>query len=81
MKVKILKWGNSLAVRIPKTFAVQTQIEKDSVVDLSLVNGDIVVKPNKERPKYTLDELLADINEENIHSETDWGKPVGKEVW
>lgn len=81
MKTKIRKWGNSLAVRIPKSFAVQTKIEQDSIVDLSLVNGEIVVKPPAEKPKYTLDELLADISEENIHRETDWGKPVGKEVW
>lgn len=80
MKVKIQKWGNSLAVRIPKTFAVQTHIEQDSVVDLSLVNGEIVVKPQKERPKYTLGELLKGITEENVHSETDWGSPVGKEL-
>ncbi|NOT47676.1 MAG: AbrB/MazE/SpoVT family DNA-binding domain-containing protein [Acidobacteria bacterium] len=80
MKVKIQKWGNSLAVRIPKTFAVQTHIEQDSVVDLSLVNGEIVVKPQKEQPKYTLGELLKGITEENVHSETDWGSPVGKEL-
>ncbi len=81
MKTKIQKWGNSLAVRIPKSFAVQTNIEQDSIVDLSLVNGEIVVKPHREKPKYTLDELLANVSEDNIHSETDWGKPVGKEIW
>ena len=80
MKVKIQKWGNSLAVRIPKAFAVQTQIEQDSIVDMSLVNGGIVVKPHKERPKYTLKELLDGITEENIHAETEWGDAVGKEV-
>lgn len=80
MKVKIQKWGNSLAVRIPKTFAVQTHIEQDSVVDLSLVNGEIVVKPQKDQPKYTLNELLKGISEENVHEETDWGSPVGKEI-
>lgn len=51
MKVKIQKWGNSLAVKIPKTFALQTQIEQDSVVDLSLVHGEIVVKPPKRHPE------------------------------
>lgn len=80
MKVKIQKWGNSLALRIPKTFAVQTQIEQDSLVEISLVNGGIVVKPHKERPTYTLKELLNGITEENIHPETDWGAPVGKEL-
>ena len=80
MKVKIQKWGNSLAVRIPKTFAVQTQIEQDSIVDLSLENGGIVVKRHREKPKYTLDGLMNGITEDNIHSETDWGQPVGREI-
>lgn len=80
MKVKIQKWGNSLAVRIPKSFAVETKIEQDSVVDLAVVDGKIIVEPEKKKPKYTLEELLEGINEDNIHSETDWGEPVGKEI-
>ncbi len=80
MKSKIQKWGNSLAVRIPKSFAVQTEIEQDTIVDLTLVDGKIVVEPEKRRPKYKLEELLEGINKDNIHSETDWGKRVGREV-
>ena len=80
MKAKIQKWGNSLAVRIPKSFAVETQMKQDSVVDLSLFNGDIIVKLHKVKTKYTLEELLAGITDENIHPETDWGEPVGKEI-
>ena len=80
MKAKIQKWGNSLAVRIPKSFAVETQMKQDAVVDLSLLNGDIIVKLHKVKPKYTLEELLAGITDENIHPETDWGEPVGKEI-
>lgn len=80
MKAKIQKWGNSLAVRIPKSYAVQTEIKQDTIVDLSVIDGKIVVEPKKNKPKYNLAELLSDINEENIHSETDWGKGVGKEV-
>jgi antitoxin MazE len=81
MKAKIQKWGNSLAVRIPKSFAVETNLCQDSVVDMFLIDGDIVVKPNKPKSKYRLDDLLNDVNESNIHSETDWGMPVGKEVF
>ena len=81
MKVKIQKWGNSLAVRIPKSFAVQTEIEQDSVVDLSVLEGSIIVKPEKRKPKFTLEELLQNVTEENLHGEIDFGAPVGKEVW
>ena len=80
MKSKIQKWGNSLAIRIPKSFAVEMEIKQDSVIDLSVVDSKIIVEPNKSKPKYNLAELLDEINEDNIHSETDWGNPVGKEV-
>ncbi len=80
MKVKIQKWGNSLAVRIPKSFAVQTEIEQNSFVDLSIIEGNIIVKPEKRKPKYTLEELLEGVTEENLHGEIDFGKIVGKEM-
>ena len=80
MKAKIQKWGNSLAVRIPRSFAIETQMKQDVEVDMSLRNGDIVVRLHKEKPKYTLEGLLSQITDESIHAETDWGRPVGKEV-
>jgi len=79
MKVKIQKWGNSLAVRIPKSFAVQTEIEQDSIVDLLVLEGNIIVKPEKKKTRFTLEELLQGVNEENLHGEIDFGRPVGKE--
>lgn len=81
MKVKIQKWGNSLAVRIPKSFAVQTEIEQDTTVDLSILEGNIIVKPEKRKPKLTLEELLQKVNSENLHGEIDTGAPMGKEVF
>ena len=81
MKVKIQKWGNSLAVRIPKSFAVQTEIEQDSVVDLSVLEGNLIVKPEKKNKRFTLEELLQGVNEENLHGEIDFGEPVGKEIF
>ena len=81
MKSKIQKWGNSLAVRIPKSFAAQTEIEQNSIIDLSVEDGKIIVEPERKKPKYTLEELLDGITEENLHGEIDFGKPVGKELW
>ncbi len=80
MKVQIQKWGNSLALRIPKSFAVESKIDQGSVVDVSLENGKIVVQPAVEQ-EYTLDELLAGVTKDNLHGEVDFGPPVGKEVW
>jgi len=80
MLTKIQKWGNSLALRIPKTFALDANLENDSTVEISLVDGKIVVKPVS-APQWTLDELLAGINKNNLHQEVDSGEPVGNEVW
>jgi antitoxin MazE len=80
MRTQIQKWGNSLALRIPKSFAADSKIEEGSIVDMSLVKGKLVIEPIYE-PTYTLDELLAGITKKNIHAEVDTGRSVGKEVW
>ena len=79
MKARIQKWGNSLALRIPKSFATHSNIEQGSVVDLSLDHGRMIVEPAQEQ--YSLEELLARVTKKNLHSEVDFGLPVGKEVW
>ncbi len=80
MLTKVQKWGNSLALRIPKAFALDAQIDNDSVVEVSLVNGQIVIKP-VQSPTWTLEKLLAGVNNDNIHGETDTGEAIGNEVW
>ena len=80
MLTKIQKWGNSLALRIPKAFALDAQLENDSFVEISLVDGQIIIKPVV-TPSWTLEELLARINKKNIHHEVDTGFAVGNEVW
>jgi antitoxin MazE len=80
MRVSIQKWGNSLAVRIPKPVAVESKLGHGSVVDLSLLRGRVVLKPVTGK-KYTLEQLLAGVKKENLHEEVDTGKPVGRELW
>ena len=80
MKTKVQKWGNSLALRIPKSFAAETLLEPDTEVNLSLVQGKLVVTPIVESD-YSLEELLEGVTEENIHAEVDTGAPVGNEAW
>jgi antitoxin MazE len=80
MKARIQKWGNSLALRIPKSFAEHSHIEQGSVVDLSQDNGRMIVEPAQER-EYTLEELLSQMTKKNRHGEVDFGPAVGKEVW
>jgi len=80
MLTKVQRWGNSLALRIPKVFALDAQLENDSFVEISLVDGQIIVKPVS-APTWSLEELLAGVNKNNIHHEVDTGFAVGNEVW
>ena len=80
METRVQKWGNSLALRIPKAFADQIGIEPDSAVDISLVDGELIISPVI-TPKIMLDELLADVTQENLHGEVDTGPSVGHESW
>ena len=80
MKTTVQQWGNSLALRIPKAFALDAQLENDSLVEVSLVDGNIVIKPVA-APSWTLEQLLASVNSQNIHRETDTGNAVGNETW
>ena len=80
MRTKIQKWGNSLGLRIPRSFAEEVGVEAGSEVDLSIRRGDLLVKTVRRR-KYRLKELLRKITPTNVHAEVDAGAPVGKEVW
>lgn len=79
MKTRVQKWGNSLALRIPKAFADEMGFGEESEVEMRLVEGQLVIAPP--RHKVTLEELVAQITDENRPGETDWGSPVGNEAW
>ena len=67
-------------MRIPKAFARQTKVKKGSRVRLTVEKDRMVVAPIAAR-EISLKSLLAKVTPENIHAETDWGKPMGKEIW
>ena len=80
MRVEIQKWGNSLAVRIPKAIAVESKIRQGSAVDLTLERGRVVLNP-VQAPEYRLEDLLAGVRKDNLHEEVDTGEAVGREAW
>lgn len=80
MKTKVQRWGNSLAVRIPKTFAEEVGLKDDSPVEMRLFKGGLIVEPSPEW-EPTLDELLDGITDSNLHDEVDTGVPQGSEAW
>ncbi len=80
MKTRVRKWGNSLALRIPKSFAQEVGLENASAVNVSLVKGKLVIALVA-KSKPSLQQLLARITPENVHDETDLGMSVGREIW
>ncbi len=80
MLTKVQKWGNSLAVRIPKAFAEELGLHNNAVVEMALVEGKLVVQPAAPR-LWTLEDLLAQVTPENIHEEIESGESVGREAW
>lgn len=80
METRVQKWGNSLALRIPKPLAVQIGLEPNSPVELSLRGKELVIEPVRS-PGLKLDDLLANVTEFNLHGEVETGPAVGNEVW
>jgi antitoxin MazE len=80
MATRIQRWGNSLAVRIPKALAEEAHLGLGCAVDVTVVDGSVVVTPSAD-PHYTLQELLAGVTKDNIHGEVGTGPAVGREAW
>jgi antitoxin MazE len=79
MRVTVKKWGNSASVRIPAAIMQAAHLQLDEDVEVREEDGRIVIEPIR-RAKYDLSQLLAGITPDNLHSETDFGAPVGKEL-
>ena len=80
MHVRVQKWGNSLALRIPKPFAEDAAVKEGSVLEVSVSEGKLVAVPIRDE-KLSLKQLLSKVNKKNLHNEVDFGPPVGREVW
>ena len=79
METRTQRWGNSLGVRIPKAFADELGLQPDSVVELTLEDGSLRLRPLT-GPRYALADLLAAITDDNRHDETAWGADSGREA-
>ena len=77
MQMVVQKCGNSLGFRIPSLWAKDNNIKKGSKVEMIIEKEKIVILPQKK----SLEDMLALINEDNIHSEISTGYAVGKEEW
>jgi antitoxin MazE len=79
MTAKVQKWGNSLALRLPKALVNELRLEQGSTVELRVLNGKLIVEPQRP-PQYRLEDLLKKVSKRNLHAEIKTGRPVGKEA-
>lgn len=77
MQSSVSKWGNSLGVRIPRSFAEEAGITDGSQVDLKIERDRIIIR----RKRFSLNHLLTQVTSENIHKAVDTSHPVGREIW
>ena len=80
MRTRIHKWGNSLALRIPKSFADEVGLQRETTIEMSLADGKLIITPVA-KPKPTLKQLLAKVTMDNLHHEVDTGSAAGNEMW
>lgn len=80
MRTRIVKWGNSLGLRIPKAFAADLGVGAGTPVELAIEDGRLILQAVT-RPSYDLADLLEGVTPENLHTEIGTGAPVGREEW
>lgn len=77
MQTVVQKWGNSLGLRIPSLWAKDNNVKCGSKIEVIVEKGKMVILPQKK----SLDDMLAMVTPENIHSEVSTGNAIGKEEW
>jgi antitoxin MazE len=77
MKTHISRWGNSLAVRIPRAYAEQAGLSEGSQVEFVAEGEALVLR----KPRYRLAALLKQVRADHLHEEQDWGPRTGREAW
>lgn len=76
----VRKWGNSLAIRVPKSVILNLGLRDNSQLEIVVDGVKATVKPVAQAPQ-SLAKLLKGVTPANIHGEYDWGESVGKEIW
>jgi len=78
MKTNVAKWGNSLAVRLPKDLVEEVRLTEGSQVDIKVEAGNLVLRPAQ--PRYKLEQLLTGINPKAMREAWKWGLEKGREA-
>lgn len=80
MKARVLKWGDDIALRIPRPLAAEANLNQGTLIEMAVIDGKLVIAPTLE-PELTLDAVLAKITTGNLHAEVRSGPAVGNETW
>ena len=81
MTATVQKWGNSLAIRLPKGVAGEAHLKQGTTVQLEPTENGLLIKPARQPLRPTLRALLAQCKGPNPHAPADFGQPVGTEIW
>ena len=82
LQATIRKWGNSLALRLPRHVADQARLVEGTTVELVVEEGTIRITASPQ--KFRLADLLAGEPQRGDRVapvEHDWGEPKGEEAW
>lgn len=79
LKVQLVRWGNSHAVRLPKSVLEKARVKPGDELEVEVKDGRIALQPAVR--ELRLRHLVARITPANLHGEIDWGKAEGREVW
>ena len=74
MKTRVQKWGNSLAIRIPKSFAAELGFTENAPAEMTPEDDALVIRLDREGT-WDLDALLAGVTDENLHPEWETESP------
>ena len=81
MTTRVKKWGNALAIRLPRQVTEQFNLVDGSAVKVSPESIGIVIRPEKKTIIPSLRELARRITPANRPALVNWGKRRGREVW
>lgn len=79
MKTSICRWEDGLALRLPASVVQEAGLSEGAEVDVRAQGGQVIVARAGSAPN--LEALLACFKPEHRRGETDWGEPVGEEIW
>lgn len=78
MMTQIQKWGNSNAIRLPKSLTDALQVDANDTLQIEIEGNTLVLR--KPTPS-SLDELFEGYDGDYKAAEWDAGEPTGREVF